>query len=164
LRGFRCTPHVPNDKSPISDLKSQISIDPFARLPNNSLVNCNLSLREACCKLTPLTFFTLHSRPETFVDNKPALQNIQDGFLNTARRDRSEVTIFLLYGAKLTGRIKSFDKFSLILESGSREMLIFKHAISTIQHERTENGELSQSMNVTSRAAVSSATTEQVDS
>jgi len=72
------------------------------------------------------------------VDTKPALQNIQDAFLNMARRERSVVTIFLLYGAKLTGRIKSFDKFSLILESGTQELLIFKHAISTIQHARRQ--------------------------
>jgi len=73
------------------------------------------------------------------VDTKPALQNIQDAFLNMARRERSVVTIFLLYGAKLSGRIKSFDKFSLILESGTQELLIFKHAISTIQHARRPN-------------------------
>jgi host factor-I protein len=78
------------------------------------------------------------------VDTKPALQNIQDAFLNVARRERSVVTIFLLYGAKLTGRIKSFDKFSLILESGTQELLIFKHAISTIQHARRMSGELRQ--------------------
>ena len=73
------------------------------------------------------------------MDTKPALQNIQDAFLNMARRERSVVTIFLLYGAKLSGRIKSFDKFSLILESGTQELLIFKHAISTIQHARRSN-------------------------
>lgn len=78
------------------------------------------------------------------METKPALQNIQDGFLNVARRERSVVTIFLLYGAKLTGRIKSFDKFSLILESGTQELLIFKHAISTIQHARRMSGELRQ--------------------
>ncbi len=76
------------------------------------------------------------------MDGKPALQNIQDAFLNITRRERSLVTIYLLYGAKLTGRIKSFDKFSLILESGSQELLIFKHAISTIQHTRRTSGEI----------------------
>ena len=78
------------------------------------------------------------------MDTKPALQNIQDAFLNMARRERSVVTIYLLYGAKLTGRIKSFDKFSLILESGTQELLIFKHAISTIQHTRRMSGDLRQ--------------------
>lgn len=76
------------------------------------------------------------------MDNRPALQNIQDAFLNAARRERSNVTIYLLHGAKLTGRIKSFDKFSLLLESGSQEQLIFKHAISTISHARRTSGEL----------------------
>src|SRR5205814_9425033 len=57
--------------------------------------------------------------------------NIQDNFLNQARRERMGVTIYLISGVKLTGRIKSFDKYSLILEAGSQEQLIFKHAIST---------------------------------
>jgi host factor-I protein len=73
---------------------------------------------------------------EIVVDAKATPQNIQDAFLNTARRERSNVTIYLLHGAKLTGRIKSFDKFSVLLESGSQEQLIFKHAISTISHSR----------------------------
>jgi host factor-I protein len=76
------------------------------------------------------------------VDTKPSPQNIQDAFLNTARRERSTVTIYLMHGAKLTGRIKSFDRFSVLLESGSQEQLIFKHAISTISHARRGSGEL----------------------
>jgi host factor-I protein len=76
------------------------------------------------------------------VDTRPAPQNIQDAFLNTVRRERDTVTIYLMNGAKLTGRIKSFDKFSVLLESGAQEQLIFKHAISTIQHARRSSGEL----------------------
>lgn len=62
---------------------------------------------------------------------KPA-QNIQDTFLNTARKERSNITIYLLSGVKLTGRIRSFDKYSVVLESNNQEQLIFKHAISTV--------------------------------
>ncbi len=65
-----------------------------------------------------------------------ASQNVQDGFLNTLRRDRINVTIYLIGGVKLTGRIRSFDKFSVVLESGNLEQLIFKHAISTISVPR----------------------------
>jgi host factor-I protein len=65
-----------------------------------------------------------------------ASQNIQESFLNNARREKSPVTIYLLSGVKLTGRIRSFDKFSLILESGHQEQLIFKHAISTVAAAR----------------------------
>ena len=75
------------------------------------------------------------------MDAKATPQNIQDAFLNTARRERSNVTIYLLQGAKLTGRIKSFDKFSVLLETGSQEQLIFKHAISTISHGRRSGGD-----------------------
>lgn len=61
-----------------------------------------------------------------------AVQNLQDNFLNQARRDRMVVTIYLLSGVKLTGKIKGFDKYSVILDSGNQEQLIFKHAISTV--------------------------------
>ena len=61
-----------------------------------------------------------------------ASQNIQDFFLNNLRRERTLVTIFLMGGVKLTGRIRSFDKYAVILESNSQEQLVFKHAISTV--------------------------------
>ncbi len=60
------------------------------------------------------------------------VQNIQDVFLNNVRRDKSVVTIYLTSGVKLTGRIKSFDKYSVILEANNQDQLIFKHAISTV--------------------------------
>lgn len=59
-------------------------------------------------------------------------QNIQDSFLNNARKEKTSVVIYLLGGVRLNGRIKSFDKYSLILESNSQEHLVFKHAISTV--------------------------------
>lgn len=65
-----------------------------------------------------------------------AQQNVQDAFLNNLRKDRVNVTIYLMGGVKLTGKIRSFDKFSLVLESGNLEQLIFKHAISTISVPR----------------------------
>src|SRR5256885_16430510 len=68
--------------------------------------------------------------------NKPA-QNIQDSFLNTARKERLSITIYLLSGVKLTGRIRSFDKYSVVLEANGQEQLIFKHAISTVVMGRT---------------------------
>jgi len=65
------------------------------------------------------------------MENKPA-QNIQDSFLNTARKERLNITIYLLSGVKLSGRIRSFDKYSVVLEANNQEQLIFKHAISTV--------------------------------
>ena len=62
---------------------------------------------------------------------KPA-QNIQEAFLNNARKDKTFLTIYLMSGVKLSGRIKSFDKYSVVLESNNQEQLIFKHAISTV--------------------------------
>ncbi len=60
------------------------------------------------------------------------IAGIQDTFLNAARKDRLSVTIYLVSGVKLSGRIRSFDKYALILESGNQEQLIYKHAISTV--------------------------------
>jgi host factor-I protein len=66
------------------------------------------------------------------METKPAQQNIQDSFLNTARKERHNITIYLVSGVKLTGRIRSFDKYSVVLETNNQEQLIFKHAISTV--------------------------------
>ena len=64
------------------------------------------------------------------MDKQP--QNIQDGFLNSARKEKLLVTVYLLSGVKLTGRIRSFDKYSLILENNHQEQMVFKHAIATV--------------------------------
>ncbi len=64
------------------------------------------------------------------------IAGIQDTFLNAARKDRLPVTIYLMSGVKLTGRIRSFDKYALILEGGNQEQLIYKHAISTVVTQR----------------------------
>ena len=68
------------------------------------------------------------------MENKaPAtVQNVQDLYLNTLRRDKVGVTIFLIGGVRLVGKIRGFDKYSVVLESNNQEQLIFKHAISTI--------------------------------
>lgn len=95
------------------------------------------------------------------MENKPAQQNIQDSFLNTARKDRHNITIYLVSGVKLTGRIRSFDKYSVVLETGNQEQLIFKHAISTVVMARQvhSHGEPKPAVAATpqSESAVSSA-------
>jgi host factor-I protein len=69
--------------------------------------------------------------------SKPA-QNVQDWFLNTVSRDKVLLTVYLLKGPKLLGRVKSFDKYSLVLKTTNQEQLIFKHAIATIVSEKLE--------------------------
>ena len=59
-------------------------------------------------------------------------QNLQDLFLNQARRDRSTVTVFLMNGVQLHGTVKGFDSFTVVLDSDGKQQLIYKHAISTI--------------------------------
>ena len=58
--------------------------------------------------------------------------NIQDEFFNRARREAHPVTIFLTNGKKLQGRIRAFDKFTVVVEINRQEQMIFKHAISTV--------------------------------
>jgi len=67
-------------------------------------------------------------------------QNIQEAFLNNARKEKTFLTIYLMSGVKLSGRIKSFDKYSVVLETNNQEQLIFKHAISTVVVSRPFHG------------------------
>jgi len=59
-------------------------------------------------------------------------RNLQNDFFNAARKERATVTVFLGNGKRLTGRLKSFDRFTLLLEGHQGEQIIFKHAISTV--------------------------------
>jgi host factor-I protein len=62
--------------------------------------------------------------------------NIQDAFLNHARRDRVPVRFRLLDGLEFEGRIKNFDRFAVIVERDGTDQMIFKHAIATITAAR----------------------------
>ena len=62
-----------------------------------------------------------------------AQPNIQDVFLNDARRDRVSVRVRLMDGRQFDARIKSFDRFAVIVEVSGADQLIFKHAIATIE-------------------------------
>jgi host factor-I protein len=66
-----------------------------------------------------------------------AQPNIQDVFLNYARRERLPVTIHLVDGRHFDVRIKNFDRFAVIVEVNGADQLIFKHAISTIGTQRS---------------------------
>ena len=64
-------------------------------------------------------------------------QNLQDTFLNQLRKDKVNVTMFLMNGFQLHGVVKGFDGFTVILDSEGKQQLIYKHAISTIAPPRT---------------------------
>ena len=59
-------------------------------------------------------------------------QNLQDTFLNQVRRDRTNLTVFLMNGFQMHGIIRGYDGFTVVLDSDGRQQLIYKHAISTI--------------------------------
>ena len=76
------------------------------------------------------------SRPTSSAQSS-AQSNIQDVFLNHARRDRLVVALQLMDGRRLDAVIKSFDRFAVIVEIDGGDHLIFKHAIATIETSRT---------------------------
>lgn len=59
--------------------------------------------------------------------------NIQDEYLNVARRERTILAVFFTNGKKIVGKVKNFDKFTILLElANKQEQLVFKHAISSL--------------------------------
>jgi host factor-I protein len=60
------------------------------------------------------------------------VNNLQDIFLNTLRKSKTPVTMFLVKGVKLQGIITWFDNFSVLLRRDGQSQLIYKHAISTV--------------------------------
>ena len=57
---------------------------------------------------------------------------LQESFLNTARKTRVKLTVYLINGVRIQGRLKSFDTFTILVEDGRQQTLVYKHAISTI--------------------------------
>ena len=62
--------------------------------------------------------------------------NLQDMFLNTLRKERTEVTVFLTNGHQLKGCIKGYDNFVVMMDSDGKQQMLYKHAISTIAPSR----------------------------
>ncbi len=58
--------------------------------------------------------------------------SVQDSFLNSVRKQKAPVTVFLMNGVKLQGIVTSFDNFSMLLRRDGHAQLVYKHAISTI--------------------------------
>jgi host factor-I protein len=76
------------------------------------------------------------SRETTTTKAAPPQPNIQDVFLNFARREKLPVHIRLMDGTDLEGRVKNFDRFAVIVEHSGADHMIFKHAIAAIRSPR----------------------------
>ena len=73
------------------------------------------------------------------------VNNLQEIFYSQVRRERRQVTVFLMNGFQMRGYIAGFDAFTVVLMSDGKQQIIYKHAISTIVPERpvplgTESG------------------------
>jgi host factor-I protein len=71
--------------------------------------------------------------------------NIQDVFFNHVRREKVTVTIRMMDGSELEGRIKNFDRFAVVLDHAGADHMIFKHAIAAITSPQTATSYLPNS-------------------
>lgn len=58
--------------------------------------------------------------------------NLQDAFLNQARKENIPVTVFLTNGFQFRGKVTGFDSFTIVLDNEGRQNIVYKHAVSTI--------------------------------
>ena len=77
--------------------------------------------------------------PQQIRESRPAAPqpNIQDVFLNYARREKLAVQIRLMDGTDFEGRVKNFDRFAVIVEHNGSDHMLFKHAIASIRSPRS---------------------------
>ena len=66
-------------------------------------------------------------------ESRSAQPNIQDVFLNYVRREKLTVTVRMMDGSELEGRIKNFDRFAVVIDHAGADHMIFKHAIAVIK-------------------------------
>ncbi|MEZ0323165.1 MAG: RNA chaperone Hfq [Hydrogenothermaceae bacterium] len=74
-------------------------------------------------------------------DKKPRLQEL---FLNKIRKEKIRCDVYLVNGVKLEGKIKYFDNFTILLKEGPREVLVYKHAITTVAPKKEMEFEYQQ--------------------
>ena len=65
--------------------------------------------------------------------------NIQDGFLFQSLKDGRTMTFELITGQRIEGRLRRFDRFAVVVDTGTREILVYKHAIATITEADSHN-------------------------
>jgi host factor-I protein len=111
---------------------------PGARPSSLSLSNClnclPFRLPSLWCSTLP-TGHAVHTTTKTQGKRLMATEknpNIQDVFLNTLRKEKVPVTVFLTSGVKLQGNISGFDNFCVVLRRSPQVQLVYKHAIATI--------------------------------
>ena len=66
--------------------------------------------------------------------------NLQNDFFNHARKDRILIAMYLANGKKLVGRVKAFDRYTVLLEGSQGEQIVYTHAITTVGPARQHQG------------------------
>lgn len=65
--------------------------------------------------------------------------NLQDIFLNQVRKEKTQITIFLISGYQIKGYVKGFDSYTIVMDSEGKQQMIYKHAVSTIIPSKSVN-------------------------
>ena len=87
-----------------------------------------------------------------YIQMKNTAINLQDLFLNNARKERIPVTIYLMNGVQVKGHVKGFDSYIILLEGDNRQQnMIYKHAVSTIVPAKYINLQNNQQQNTNNR-------------
>ncbi len=60
-------------------------------------------------------------------------ENLQESYLEQAKKDHALLSIYLINGVQLKGQVKAYDNFTVLLVNNGHEQLVYKHAISTVQ-------------------------------
>lgn len=68
-----------------------------------------------------------------------AALNLQDIFLNQVRKEKTQITIFLVSGYQIKGYVKGFDSYTIVMDSEGKQQMIYKHAVSTIIPAKSVN-------------------------
>ncbi len=71
-------------------------------------------------------------------------ERLQEKFLNTIRKEKVRVNIYLVNGVKLEGKIRYFDPYTILLKEGPRQILVYKHAVTTVIPKREIEFELAE--------------------
>ncbi|HPR64856.1 MAG TPA: RNA chaperone Hfq [Thermoanaerobaculia bacterium] len=67
--------------------------------------------------------------------------NVQDGFYNQLRKENTLIHIYLINGKRLTGKVRRFDRYAVVLGVRQKEILIYKHAIASVTLGEPDSGE-----------------------
>ena len=97
------------------------------------------------CTACPTLYTGLLAQRSKVADMAKGMVNLQDSFLNQVRKDNTEIEMVLLDGTHLTGAVRGFDNFTVVVNAQGNQHLVYKHAVATVCLARGEGDYLAPS-------------------